>query len=343
VWLAGWIVPRGSCSARRHRTGIQDPERDLAGGTFERKVATLLCVTPSPAIDRTARVQDLGYDRILRPTEVVVLPGGKGVNLARVAQRLGASVTTTGFAGGHAGRWLVESLAREGLDPQFVEVGPETRTTYVTVEPLGHSVIVYEPTNELADSDLARLLELMRTSLLPGVSRTTISGSLPRGIGIDGYPKLVSASRHAGRPCLVDVGGDALRAALEARPDVVKIAVDEARMAGFEGDVHELAVGIASAGAALAIVTDGEAGAIASTGSSSWRVTSPRVANVNSVGSGDAFGAALMVTLDKGGSVEEALAAGVGAGAANAERLSGGTIDPHRAAVLAGEARVTTV
>ncbi len=76
----------------------------------------LLCITPAPAIDRTAHVERIERDRVLRPLELVALPGGKGVNAARAAVRLGGRVITTGIAGGHAGRWIVEALAAEGLD-----------------------------------------------------------------------------------------------------------------------------------------------------------------------------------------------------------------------------------
>ena len=40
----------------------------------------LLCITPAPAIDRTAHVERLAHDEVLRPIEMFVLPGGKGVN-----------------------------------------------------------------------------------------------------------------------------------------------------------------------------------------------------------------------------------------------------------------------
>src|SRR5476649_576692 len=101
----------------------------------------ILCVTPSPAVDRTARVERFTPDRVLRPTDLTVLPGGKGVNVARVAQALGALVATTGYAGGHAGRWLVEALAEQGLNARFVETQPETRTTYVLIDGAQHSLL----------------------------------------------------------------------------------------------------------------------------------------------------------------------------------------------------------
>jgi tagatose 6-phosphate kinase len=302
----------------------------------------LLCVTPAPAIDRTVRVARLSWNRILRPTEVVAQAGGKGVNVARVAHRLGVDVTTTGYAGGHAGRWLVEQLRVEGLAPDFVEVGPETRTTYVTVDDRGRSAIVYEPHAPLTEADFDRLVDQIER-LIPDADRVVVAGSLPPGLPPDGYARLVHVCRAAGTPCLVDVGGAALRSALTAEPDVVKVSADEARDAGFAGNAVSLARALGDAGARLAVVTDGRRGAGASSGSTAWRVKVPVVDAVNAVGSGDAFSAGLSVALLEGAEIEAALAMGAASGVANAETLAAGTMDPDRARALAAQIRVRVV
>jgi 1-phosphofructokinase family hexose kinase len=302
----------------------------------------LLCVTPAPAIDRTARVARLSFDTILRPSEVVALAGGKGVNVARAAHRLGARVTTTGLAGGHAGRWLLEQLRAEGLDPSFVETASETRTTYVTVDDDGRSVIVYEPHPPVTAADFDRLLERLN-DLLRTTERVVVSGSLPPGSPADGYARVVRVCHESGRPCLVDVGGDALRSALEAAPDVVKVSLDEAVAAGFTGDAPSLTEALARAGAGLAVVTDGARGASATSGRTTWLVPTPPVTAINAVGSGDAFSAGLTVALLEGADVEAALALGSASGAANAETLVAGTLDPDRARALAAQIRVRVV
>ena len=59
------------------------------------------------------------------------------------------------------------------------------------------------------------------------------------------------------------------------------------------------------------------------------------------MGSGDAFLAGLVVALDRGAGWSEALAAGLGAGAANAEQPGAGRLDRARAEELASDAAVT--
>ncbi len=303
----------------------------------------ILCITPNPAVDRTARVGRLAFGEVLRPSHVVVLPGGKGNNVARVVHALGGLVATTGFAGGHAGQWLIEQLEAEGLNPRFVTVAAETRTTSVTIDDAGRSLMLYEPGNPVGDADVERLLHSLATDSLPTASWVAICGSPPPGMGTQGYAAIVAACHAAGRPCLVDVGGDPLAAALGAQPDVVKVSRDEARSVTGErvGDAISAATALVTMGARLAIVTDGPHGAAAADRDSTWEIRVPRIRAVDPIGSGDAFTAGLLVAFEAGRSIDEALAAGAAAGTANAESLGAGRLDVARQAALLDDIHVT--
>jgi tagatose 6-phosphate kinase len=304
---------------------------------------TVLFVTLSPAIDRTARVARIALGRPMRPTEVVALPGGKGINAARAARRLGATVMTTGLAGGHAGRWLVEALEREGLAPRFATARAETRTTYVTVDGRGRSVIVYEPSVPVTTDELGDFLALLREELLPAAAWVVASGVVPAGAGRDASAAVVRACRDAGRPVLLDGSGPALLAATAAGPDVVKVGRSEVADAGAVAtgaSAAEAAAALVGHGARLAVVTDGRRAVAATDGRLTWRATVPRVRAVNAVGSGDAFNAGLVMALGQGRSLEEALARGVAAGTANALALSAGSLDPGLVDEMAGRVRV---
>jgi 1-phosphofructokinase family hexose kinase len=319
-------------------------ETPMAGhGT---RVGTIACVTPSPAIDRTARVARLVLGTVLRPVEVVALPGGKGLNAARAAHRMGAPVATTGLAGGHAGGWLVEALEREGLSPRFAPAARETRTTYVTVDPSGRSVIVYEPSEPVSAEEWEGFLGLLAREVLPAAAWVIAAGSLPTGVAPDGYARIEAACRAADRPVLVDTSGPALVAALEAGPDVVKVGRAEAVAAGLAGPratARGAARALAARGARLAVVTDGQRDGGASDGRTTWSMSVPEVSTVNTVGSGDAFNAALVMALAGGAPVERALARGVAAGSANALALAGGMLDPAVVDELARRVLVRTV
>jgi 1-phosphofructokinase family hexose kinase len=306
----------------------------------------ILTVGPNPAIDRTAVVPRLALDAVIRPDRVIIQPGGKALNVARAARSLGAIVTTSGIVAGHAGHWLVEAAAAEGLDPRFVATDGETRTTYVVTDGRGRLLMVYEPSTPVPTVALDELVGLLSAELLPAASRVALAGSLPVGAGVDGFARLVEACHTAGRWCLLDTSGDGLLAGLLARPDVVKVTLDEGRGAGIAAGTAraiDVARALVERGAATAIVTDGERGAWASDGHSGWRVRVPRIATANPVGSGDAFTGGLLVAIEAGRGLEDALASAAAAGAANAETRAAGSVDPERHAQLLAEVSVERV
>jgi tagatose 6-phosphate kinase len=303
----------------------------VAGPPAGEGTPLLLCITPSPAIDRTAIVGSLVFDEVLRPSRVDALPGGKGVNAARVAKRLGARVVTTGIAGGHAGLWIVEALAREGLEPRFTSAEAESRTTYVTIDPSGASVIVYERPTPATVAELETFLDLLEGELFPAADRAIVAGSLPSDLAPAEYGRIVQAARAAGTPLLVDCSEDHLLAALEADPDIVKVSLLEVVEAGIvEAGATAVAAAdaLVRAGARVAVVTDGPRPVAASDGARVIDISVPQVDAVNPVGSGDAVNAGLSLGLARGQGLEAALALGIAAGSANATTFSAGDVDP---------------
>ncbi|HSM33910.1 MAG TPA: PfkB family carbohydrate kinase [Anaerolineae bacterium] len=294
----------------------------------------LLCITPAPAIDRTAHVAHLAHGEVLRPLELVALPGGKGVNAARAAVRLGGRVITSGIAGGHAGRWIVEALAAEGLSPAWAMAAAEARTTYVTVDSRGDAVIVYERPAMATQAEWEAFLRLLEAELLPRSGRAIVAGSIPAGIDDAGYGAIVEVARRAGCPLLVDASGPGLLAALQAGPDVVKIGRIEAVECGLvarQATAAQAVAALVDHGARLAVVTDGAREVAAADATRLWLVSVPPVDVVNAVGSGDCFNAAFSLALMAGATIETALARGVAAGAANARALGAGMLDADAA------------
>ena len=304
----------------------------------------LLCITPAPAIDRTARVERIVENEVLRPIELHALPGGKGVNAARAAVALGARVITTGIAGGHTGRWIVESLSAEGLEPHWSFAKAEARTAYVVVDREGRSILVYERPAVATPDEYAAFLRLLGEQLLPLSGMAVVAGSIPAGLDLRGHGAIVEVCREVGVPLLVDASGEGLIAALAAGPDIVKIGRVEAVEAGVvtvDTNAVETATALVDRGARLAVVTDGAQEVAAADPRTIWRVSVPQVEAVNPVGSGDSFNAAMSLALMDGADVPAALAKGVAAGSANALTISAASLDPAVAADLESEIEVT--
>ena len=70
----------------------------------------ILTVTLNAAIDKRYVVDGFQVGEVNRVKECAYTPGGKGLNVSTPASIAGADVTSTGFVGGHAGNYIVDSL-----------------------------------------------------------------------------------------------------------------------------------------------------------------------------------------------------------------------------------------
>jgi 1-phosphofructokinase family hexose kinase len=296
------------------------------------------------------RLAELRPGDVLRFSDVVVTPGGKGVNVARLARELGAEAVLVGFVPGRTGAAAAGLLGDEGVALRGVEVGGEIRSTAIVLEDGGRVTVFNEPGPALGAGDWERF-EAAVDEALQGARVLACSGSLPPGAPVDAYGRLVALARARGVLSIVDVGGSQLAGALAAGADVVTPNLaeaegllhgraDETVEAGDVAVVRSRASAAAEAlvarGAAHAVVTAAAAGAaVASAEGSRW-VPAPRVSVVrNPIGAGDALVGGLAVALERGEPFASALAWGVGAGAASVETDTAGVAVAERVAELA--------
>src|SRR5512135_3678508 len=165
----------------------------------------ILTVNAKPAIDKTAIIPNFRLGEIHRPQELIVLPGGKGLNVARAARTLGAGVFTCLLLAGHAGQWMMEALAAEGIPAAAAFSPGETRTALSVIDPLNGRVTEgYEngPTVPLAAWGAFENLVVDHAA---GCGWVCLSGSLPDGAPVDGYARMIT--RFSGAPVLLDVYG----------------------------------------------------------------------------------------------------------------------------------------
>src|ERR1700722_15895800 len=174
----------------------------------------IITVTLNAAIDKSLSVPSFRLGRRHRTVERRALPGGKGVNIARMLKTLGEPVIATGFQGGPTGTQIVAQLAEESILHDFVRIREESRTNTSILDPTtGEQTEINEqgPAVDPAEVDQFRekLLYLAR-----GAAIVVFAGSLPRGIDPDFYAQLVRAVRKLDVMTIVDTDGEALRLAL---------------------------------------------------------------------------------------------------------------------------------
>ena len=200
----------------------------------------ILTVTLNTAIDKTLAVPNFRLGRRHRTVEQTTMPGGKGVNVARVLKALGAPVIATGLAGGATGTRIVEQLTGFAVLSDFVRIREESRTNTAVIDPTtGEQTEI----NERGPSVSAQEIELFVDKLLylaKGASMCVFAGSLPRDVDADVYASLIRELKRMGVVCIVDTDGDPLRRAVRAEPDVISPNVLEAEeLVGHEFNEEE--------------------------------------------------------------------------------------------------------
>ena len=182
----------------------------------------ILCVNPNAAIDKTVIVRPFRLDAIHRPELVMALPGGKGCNVARALRTLGENPVVTGWVGGFAGGYIEAGLHAEGIETAFIHTEAESRTCLSILDPDGGTLTeIYERGEPVPASDVEALLGLFREAIR-GAQAVTLSGSLPAGVPLDFYARLIELARAASVPALLDSSGEALRLGLAAGPHLIK-------------------------------------------------------------------------------------------------------------------------
>jgi 1-phosphofructokinase family hexose kinase len=306
----------------------------------------ILCVAGNPSIDKLFEVPEIAIGEIHRPQRMIALPGGKGIHVAQVATALGADAVVTGLLAGHAGRWVAQTLAGEGVSGEWAWGAGETRSSLSVADAATGRLTEFYENGAAVSAQEWQAVRAIVDSLLPAADWIALAGSLPAGA--TGYPELIDAAPAHGVRCAVDSRGAALAQAVDAGAELVKINVHEAaELLGADLRGPDQAAAAARAirsraggdGHAVAI-TLGEDGMVGvDFEGRSWRGTLDARGRYP-VGCGDSFLAGILVGFEQDGGWEIAAALALGAAAANAETPGAGRLDPARARELAGRALV---
>ena len=167
----------------------------------------ILTLTPNPSLDRTVSLPGpLQRGTVQRLTGVVMEPGGKGVNVARVLSNSGRAATAVLPAAEHDPILAaLGALELPGLTVHPVLVTGAARINTAVTEPDGTTTKLNELGAGLSEQEIAAvehaLLETLSTTPLPvGASPhhwAVLSGSLPPGIPTNWYARLVGLLRES--------------------------------------------------------------------------------------------------------------------------------------------------
>lgn len=283
----------------------------------------ITAVAASPSIDVTYVVEAVRPGEIHRPHLTRRVAGGKGLNVARVAHRLGADVRALTLLGGTSGRWVAAELAALGLPLSSVQVEAETRTCVSVAEAASHLMTeVYEQSGPVTDAEWSAFLASVQTAAAGRPGWLAVSGSMPPpDLSPARIDAVVRIGHRHGLSLAVDAHGASLRAAVEAGADVVKVNAEEAaHLLGVDPGtpVQALAERLAAQVPVGAVVTAGVDGVWAVRRDGVRRHLASATRGTFPVGSGDCLLAGLVVGLDRGEDLLHALTLATAVATANA-------------------------
>ncbi len=292
----------------------------------------ILCVNPNAAIDKTLVVRGYRLNQIHRPEQVVSTPGGKGCNVARGLKCLGESPVVTGWVGGFAGQFIEAGLQKEGIGTDFVHTDAESRTCISVFDPENGALTeIYEKGDPVPPGKVAEFVTRF-SEIIRGYQAVTFSGSLPPGVPVDLYGRLIEIAREAGVPSYLDSSGEALSIGLDARPALIKPNEDE--MASLTGrkmqalpDYVSAALDISRRYRTGVAVSLGAQGVLAVRENEVLHVRPPNLTVKSVVGSGDCTLAGIVFGDVHAFSFEDSVKYGVAAGSANALTFGAGVFN----------------
>ena len=294
----------------------------------------ILTVTLNTSVDKLYLMTVIHPETVMRTKEVHNTAGGKGLNVSRVAGKLGEEVAASGFVGGFNGKYLESLVDNPHVHCAFTHVDAETRSCINCWDLSdGRSTEYLEPGAPVSTGDVVRFLEDFDRELAEA-DVVTISGSIPEGTPEDIYCDLIRRCRQASVPVLVDTSGSRLTSAVKEKPTFIKPNEDEiAQLTGhsFSGrqeamralmDLHE-------DGIPYVVLSLGAEGALLACDKGVFYGKPPRITPRNTVGCGDSMVAGFAVGFARHLSMAETFRMALAVSAASALSLFTGDFDPE--------------
>ncbi len=182
----------------------------------------IITVTLNPCIDinyKTDKPFEAGaLNRVPAPS---VSYNGKGINVSRLLSKMGEESTALmiGDAGGEAEK----ALRSEGLNVMSVSAQGVLRRNTSILDGCGKETQINEPGMTVTDSVIKEFTGIFKSELNCDDKKiVALCGSVPPGVDKGIYRKLCTIAKNSGAYVILDCDGEALKAGLEATPDLIK-------------------------------------------------------------------------------------------------------------------------
>ncbi len=305
---------------------------------------TSICMNPS--FDKTVEVDALTLGEVNRIRTSRTDMGGKGLNVAVVARRLGLACRCIGIMGEDGAARLQAMMDGEGMEHAFLKVPGAVRTNTKIVSRDGKGVTeLNEPGAPVNDRQLTEFFALAREKAADS-RYMVLTGSLPPGCPEGTYRDLMQAMPEMN--CILDVGGRELELGAEAHTFLIKPNLSELEATlGLQlrtlRSIRDAALVFLRKGVQHVVVSMGGMGAMYVCREKTLFAQALRVEAKSTVGAGDAMVGGLLKGLEEEGDMAKAFRYGMAAGAASVMTEGTQLIVPEDFENLLGQVKIQEV
>lgn len=277
--------------------------------------------TITPSIDYTVYLPAFENGKLNRSEEVYYYPGGKGINVSRVLNRLGVESQALGFTGGFTGSYIESFLQKEGVATDFIETSQITRIN-IKIKSEKETEL-NGPGPQLTEQQLMILTNKVKA--MKKGDWFILAGSLPGSIPDSYFLDLAKICSENGVRFVLDTSGPALKKLTNVPCFLIKPNLDELGEL-FDTKITDIKAAHFYAKRLLendirhVIVSMGGDGALLVTKNMSLSAKAPIGTVINTVGSGDSLVSGFIASYSKYENPEKAFRYGVASGSATAFR-----------------------
>lgn len=279
---------------------------------------TTICLNPS--FDRAVEMDSLKLGQVNRIRAVREDLGGKGINVAVVARRLGLDVQCIGVLGENGAEQVSAMMDQEGLKNHFLRIPGKVRTNLKLVIKDEKGITELNETGTRLTPENLDAFFRMAQEKTADSDVVVLTGSLPPGCPVGVYRDLMKLLE--GKKIILDTEGKELELAAREHPFLIKPNLHEMETTlGLElrtmRSIRDAALLFIRLGVDHAVVSMGAMGAMYVDGGKTLYAPALRVNAKSHIGAGDAMLGGILLGYMKENDMGKAFRYGVAAGAAS--------------------------
>ncbi|MGB9820415.1 MAG: 1-phosphofructokinase family hexose kinase [Pseudothermotoga sp.] len=265
----------------------------------------VITVTLNPALDREFIVEDFRVNelhRVAHYKDIMMSPGGKGINVSIALAKLRVQSVAIGILGGYIGRVLLAELNKISplISTSFVHIDQETRENISVVDPKNHTLTEVNSPGPIVEKHALDVLLKRYEIFLSRAEIVVLSGSLPPNLKGDFYGTLAKIAKQREKRVFMEITDEYIKPALEIQvPDVIKPDVREKNVVLERelvtlDDYIEAATELVKMGCKMSVISYQVKSDVVATNEGVWLITTPGDVEIsNLLGAGDAYVAAM--------------------------------------------------